>query len=78
MARNTDRYFSVSYETLPGQLTEQKFFTKKQNDEFAAGMELMGVKNIIKTHYDPLARKWFSYTDKWPENDSNINQEKTP
>ena len=64
MRNNIEKNFSTSYKDVRDVVTQEKFTTKERNDDFASGMELMGVKEITKSYYDPLVRKWFPYTDK--------------
>lgn len=64
MRNDIEKHFATSFETEPGQVTEMKFRTKEQNDDYASGIELMGVSSITKTYYDKLTRKWLPYTDR--------------
>lgn len=63
MPRNIEKNFSTSYKTADGNVTQERFATRERNDDFAAGMELMGVEEITKSYFDPLTRKWLPYTN---------------
>jgi hypothetical protein len=66
-ARDGPKY-QVSYR-VNDQITISKAFTKEQNDQFAAAMELMGVTDIIKSFYNPIMGEWFRYHNTLPEED---------
>ncbi len=59
---NIEKNFATSYEAEEGNLIELKFRTREQNDAYAEGLELMGVKDITKSYWDELTRKWLPYT----------------
>lgn len=71
-AREGPRY-QTSYKTADGQRTEQRFFTKDENDHFAKGLAFMEIDErwIIKSFYNPTMRSWHAYSNDAPDG-SNI------
>ena len=53
--------YKTSYESKEGERVEAKFYSKEANDNFAKGMEFMGVKDIIKSYYNKHVNTWYRY-----------------
>ena len=75
MPRDLDPKFRVYYVGPDGDAVNQGFQTKQLADEFAKGLELMGVTDITKHFYNPKIREWYRYHNEGPEPVPAIHEE---
>jgi hypothetical protein len=59
--------YCVYIEYEDGETIQQRFRSKEENDQYAQSMELMGVKEITKSFYNPSMNQWFRYHGDGPE-----------
>lgn len=59
--RNGNKYYCTNCTYPDGETVQTSFFSKQENDQFAQGLELMGVTDITKSFYNPSTKSWHQY-----------------